>query len=194
MRACSNPSEVASNCNGTAPETPATTAAASQNTAGALSHASNEGWFITLASGEKQIGSTLAAGSGSVLFATNQPSTVAGLDKCRPNLGIARQYAVNFENGTAFTGTQTFREYNGGGFLPSPVLVFVGLGTTDSSASTGVPVGGNVSGDTIGVGAGSSLGGGNDPTGVVCYGASCALAPGRQLYSRLRKFWYKEID
>jgi len=55
-------------------------------------------------------------------------------------------------------------------------------------------VGGTVSGGQLKIGAAASMGGGNDPTGVVCYGAACTLAPGQQLYARLRKFWFKEID
>lgn len=189
--------QVAANCSGTAPELAVSGLTASQNTAAALADTANFGWFITLASGEKQVGGTLAAGGGAVVFGTNQPSASAGGGACSPNLGVARQYSVNFENGTAFTGTSLSTTYAGGGFLPSPVLVYVGLGGTTGTGtgtSGGVPVGGTVSGGQLKIGAGASLGGGNDPTGVVCYGASCALAPGKQLYSRLRKFWYKEID
>jgi len=58
-----------------------------------------------------------------------------------------------------------------------------------------VGVGGNISGGTIGIGAGTSTGGsGNVANAVVCYGATCSAAPGSVLFSRLRKFWYKEID
>lgn len=193
----SNCIQVPANCTGTAPQADGGGLTASQNTANALAASTNFGWFLTFAAGEKQVGGTLAAGTGSVVFGTNQPSASAGGGACSPNLGVARQYSVNFENGTAFTGTSVSTAYAGGGFLPSPVLVYVGLGgTTGTGTGTtgGVPVGGSVSGGQLGVGAGASLGGGNDPTGVVCYGASCALAPGKQLYSRLRKFWYKEID
>jgi Tfp pilus tip-associated adhesin PilY1 len=189
--------QVAANCSGTAPELAVGGSTASQNTASALAASTNVGWFITLAAGEKQVGGTLGAGGGAVFFGTNQPSSSAGGGACSPNLGVARQYSINFENGTAFTGTSLSTTYAGGGFLPSPVLVFVGLGGatgTGSGTSGGVPVGGTVSGGQLKIGAGASLGGGNDPTGVVCYGASCAIAPGKQLYSRLRKFWYKEID
>ncbi len=189
--------QVAANCSGTAPEVASGGSTASQNTASALADTANTGWFITLASGEKQVGGTLAPGGGAVFFGTNQPSAAAGGGACSPNLGVARQYSVNFENGTAFTGTSLSTTYAGGGFLPSPVLVYGGLGGatgTGTSTSGGVPVGGTVSGGQLKIGAGASLGGGNDPTGVVCYGASCSLAPGVQLYSRLRKFWYKEID
>ena len=197
LNVTSNCIDVPASCTGTAPEVAVSGTSASQNTSGALAASTNKGWFITFASGEKQVGSTLASGSGAVQFATNQPSASAGGGACSPNLGVARQYVVDFADGTAFTGTTRSTTYAGGGFLPSPVLVYVGLGGTTgtgSGTSGGVPVGGTITGGQIKIGAGAGLGGGNDPTGVVCYGASCGLAPGKQLYSRLRKFWFKEID
>lgn len=193
----SNCIQIAANCTGTAPQAAGGGLTASQNTAAALNASTNMGWFLTLASGEKEIGAVLASGGGAVQFATNQPSSSAGGGACSPNLGVARQYQVSFADGTAFTGTSVSTTYAGGGFLPSPVLVYVGLGGASGTGSTpggGVPVGGTVSGNQLKVGAGSSMGGGNDPTGVVCFGASCSLAPGQQLYARLRKFWYKEFD
>ena len=192
--------QVPANCgaNGAgAPEVAAGGLSASMNTSGALSASGNEGWFISLRAGEKQVGSSLAVGSGAVVFGTNQPSASAGGGACSPNLGVARQYTIDALTGGAFTGTTLSTIYPGGGYLPSPVLVFVGLGGatgTGTNTSGGVPVGGTVSGGQLKIGAGASLGGGNDPTGVVCYGASCMIAPGKQLYSRLRKFWFKEID
>ena len=200
LNVTSNCIQVPANCTGTAPEAPGSGFTASQNTSAALNASTNMGWYISLQAGEKQIGGTLASGAGAVQFATNQPSASAGGGACSPNLGVARQYVVNFDNGTAFTGSQTFTTYAGGGFLPSPVLVYVGLGGASGTGSsgggggTGVPLGGTITGSQLAVGAGSATGGGNDPTGVVCFGASCALAPGVQLYSRLRKFWYKEYD
>jgi type IV pilus assembly protein PilY1 len=190
--------QVAANCTGTTPQAAAGGFTASQNTATALNASTNFGWYITLASGEKQIGGTVAA-AGALLFATNQPSASAGGGACSPNLGVARQYSVSFLDGTSFSNTSGIRSttYAGGGYLPSPVLVYVGLGGSAGTGNTtggGVPVGGTISGSQLKVGAGATTGGGNDPTGVVCFGASCALAPGVQLYSRLRKFWYKEMD
>jgi len=192
--------EIASQCSGTAPEIVVGSTSASSNTSNALSNSTNTGWFITLAAGEKQVGSTLASGGGVVQFGTNQPSATANLVNgvCSPNLGVARQYAVNYLDGTAFNGTSLSSKYVGGGFLPSPVLVFVQLGgatgTGSTSAATGIGVGGAVSGGQLKVGAGGSTGGGGSASAVVCYGASCSPAPGTVLFSRLRKFWYKEID
>jgi Tfp pilus tip-associated adhesin PilY1 len=192
--------EKPASCSGSAPEIAVGGTSASQNTSDALSNSTNTGWFITLAAGEKQVGSTLASGSGVVQFGTNQPSASAGGGACSPNLGVARQYAVNYLDGTAFNGTALSTQYVGGGFLPSPVLVFVGLGGatgTGTTSTAGVGVGGNITSGSsqLGFGAGCSTGGtGNVASAVVCYGASCSLAPGSVLFSRLRKFWYKEID
>jgi Tfp pilus tip-associated adhesin PilY1 len=190
--------EIPGACSGTAPEIVVGGTSASLNTSNALVDTTNTGWFITLAAGEKQVGSTLASGSGVVQFGTNQPSASAGGGACSPNLGVARQYTINYLDGTAYNGTALSTTYVGGGFLPSPVLVFVGLGGasgTGSTSGTGVGVGGTISGGTIKIGAGASTGGSdNVASAVVCYGASCTLAPGSVLFSRLRKFWYKEID
>jgi Tfp pilus tip-associated adhesin PilY1 len=177
-----------------------TSPTASQNAASALNVTDNTGWFIELAAGEKQVGSTLASGGGVVQFGTNQPSLDAGGGTtCAPNLGIARQYQVNFLDGTAFNGTALSTEFGQGGFLPSPVLVYVNLGGetgTGSTAGSGVAVGGGTTGgsSSLTIGAGDSTGGGGTPSAVVCYGAVCSIAPGSVLFSRLRKFWYKEID
>jgi len=179
----------------------ASTPTASENNSRAIADSANVGWYIELAAGEKQIGSTLASGSGAVQFATNQPSLDAGGGtQCTPNLGVARQYLVNYLDGSAFLGTTLASEFSGGGFLPSPVLVYVSLGGatgTGESSGTGVAVGGGITSGSSGltVGAGSSTGGtAGGASAVVCYGAVCSLAPGSVLFSRVRKFWYKEID
>ena len=174
---------------------------ASANNSKAISEAANMGWFVELGAGEKQVGSTLASGSGAVQFGTNQPSlTGGGGSSCSPNLGIARQYLINYLDGSAFTGTSLSTTFEGGGFLPPPVLVYVSLGGatgTGSTSGTGVEVGGGITSGSSGltVGAGASTGGSaGGASAVVCYGAVCSLAPGSVLFSRLRKFWYKEID
>jgi len=178
-----------------------TTPTASTNTSGALNASGNKGWFIELGTGEKQVGSTLASGSGVVQFGTNQPSTSAGGGStCSPNLGVARQYQINYLDGTAYNGTTLSTPFSGGGYLPSPVLVYVSLGgATGLGDGTGssVAVGGGITSGSAGltIGAGDSTGGaGGGASAVVCYGAVCSIAPGSVLFSRVRKFWYKEID
>src|SRR5438876_401818 len=98
---------------------PGAASSCSRPTWSARAATTNFGWYLTLAAGEKQVGGTLASGSGAVQFGTNQPSASAGGGACSPNLGVARQYSVNFADGTAFSGTSVSTTYAGGGFLPS---------------------------------------------------------------------------
>ena len=89
------------------------------------------GWYVTLSAGEKVVGGS-ATLAGTVFFNTNQPALPAP-GVCGGNLGIARNYALNFENAAAkipFTDAMlsaasrsTVRP--GGGYPPSPVAVFV---------------------------------------------------------------------
>ncbi|MBI2960358.1 MAG: pilus assembly protein PilY, partial [Betaproteobacteria bacterium] len=92
-----------------------------------------KGWFVTLAPGEKNVG-TATTISGTTLFNTNQPSATAGGGACGSNLGIARSYLLSYKDATATTdvnatGTVTtadrYTVHAGGGFLPSPVPVIV---------------------------------------------------------------------
>lgn len=90
------------------------------------------GWYITLENaGEKVVGSATTL-NGTTYFNTNQPpgESVA----CTANLGIARNYAVNFENATATTErdgeaglekSDRSKTLPGGGFPPSPVPIMV---------------------------------------------------------------------
>jgi type IV pilus assembly protein PilY1 len=141
---------------------------------------SAKGWFITLANadgtanGEKVVGNAITL-AGTSFFNTNLPQPpVAGV--CQSNLGQARQYAVNFQNGGAvidntsgggLTVADRYAVHQGGGFLPNPVGIVVKL--TDAS--------------------------GNPSTkNAVCIGTSCTEAPGPKYQSRLRTYWYKESE
>ena len=91
------------------------------------------GYKITLAAGEKSVSSTVTA-SGIAYFNTNQPSVSAAAGACSSNLGIARQYEIDYLTAkaanTTVAGTEiTARSsvYPGGGYLPSPVPVVVRL-------------------------------------------------------------------
>jgi type IV pilus assembly protein PilY1 len=91
------------------------------------------GYKITLASGEKIVASAVTV-SGITYFNTNQPSDTAGGGVCGSNLGVARQYSVNYLDGAAANTTVAGTEitaraaiYPGGGYLPSPVPVVVSL-------------------------------------------------------------------
>ena len=132
-----------------------------------------DGWFITLGTGEKVIGSVLAL-NNVVFFGTNQPSQTADAS-CVGNLGIARSYTVSVTNAGApdpqNTGTKTKGDrssiHAGGGFLPSPVHVVVQV-----PKSTGEVV-------TV--------------EGVIA-GPKVDTPPAGAIGSRTRRFWYKEID
>ncbi len=91
------------------------------------------GYKITLASGEKVVSSAVTL-SGITYFNTNQPSDTAGGGVCGSNLGVARQYAINYLSSGAADLTSGGTEisaraaiYPGGGYLPSPVPVVVNL-------------------------------------------------------------------
>ncbi|MGD8789092.1 MAG: hypothetical protein PVH05_06360, partial [Burkholderiales bacterium] len=91
------------------------------------------GYKITMAAGEKVVSSSVTV-SGITYFNTNQPSDTAGAGSCGSNLGIARQYSINFQDASAsnttVVGTAVSARasvYPGGGYLPSPVPVVVSL-------------------------------------------------------------------
>lgn len=135
------------------------------------------GWFVTLASGEKVIGNAVAL-AGAVFFNTNQPSDAAGGGNCGSNLGLARQYQIAVADATAVANLDTSVAalniadrsvlHAGGGYLPSPVHVVVQL--TDT-----------VTGQT-------------EIKEAVISGTE-VMTPGETpLMTRFRKYWYKEID
>ena len=141
---------------------------------------SAKGWFITLANtsgtanGEKVVGNAVTL-AGTTFFNTNLPlPPVAGV--CQANLGEARQYAVNFQNGGAvidntvgggLTLADRYAVHPGGGFLPNPVSVVVNL--TNSSGITSTK-------------------------NAICVGTNCTEAPGPKYQSRLRTYWFKEME
>ncbi len=99
----------------------------------AVTGSNSYGYKITLAAGEKAISSAVTV-SSSTFFNTNQPSATAGVGVCGSNLGIARQYSIDYlsakASNTTVSGTEiTARAaiYPGGGYLPSPVPVVVRL-------------------------------------------------------------------
>ena len=104
---------------------------AAQQVAASNALAAAVGWYVTLSAGEKVVGGS-ATLAGTVFFNTNQPASPAP-GVCGGNLGIARNYALNFENAAAkiqFTAAMlsvasrsTVRP--GGGYPPTPVSVFV---------------------------------------------------------------------
>ena len=150
--------------------------AAQITTEKALLTAAN-GWYITLAPGEKVIGNAVAL-AGSVFFNTNQPSAAAGGGSCGSNLGLARQYQVAVADGTAVSNLDPSNAalniadrsslHAGGGYLPSPVHIIVQL--TDT-----------VTGKT-------------EIKEAVISGTEVMAPTQTPLLTRYRKYWYKEID
>ncbi len=120
------------------------------------------GWYFNLGDNEKVVGNAVTAG-GSVFFATNQPKP---LDKnsCASNLGTARLYVVNFENGAPITnldgnaGDDRSYEVTGGGFPPPPTAVVTELGET------------------------------------VCFGPFCRPPPKVKFEARQKEYWFRSID
>jgi type IV pilus assembly protein PilY1 len=127
-----------------------------------------KGWYLTLGTGEKVIGSSVTL-AGTTFFNTNQPNSAAS-PTCGSNLGIAREYAVSYidarstiDSGTAGLDTSDrFIVNPAGGYLPSPV--------------PGV----------------SSIDGKNEL--FVLSGASLRRPPSSPLEARYRTYWYMNTD
>jgi type IV pilus assembly protein PilY1 len=127
----------------------------------------SNGWYLNLGTGEKMVSSPITA-FGTVIFGTNQPITDDGDSTCG-NLGEARVYQINFENGGAVSDLNADGVLNaedrsevlaGGGFPPSAVLSRVNLPRA---------------------------------TDVVCVGTHC-FKPGGTSFDtrRYRTYWYKK--
>jgi type IV pilus assembly protein PilY1 len=138
-----------------------------QKTAANTSLVAAQGWYITLGTGEKVVGTSITL-AGTTFFNTNQPSPpLPGV--CANNLGIARQYAVGYKDGTApidndasgnFSVVDRSKVQPGGGYPPSPVAVVFQQN-------------------------------GKQYQGVIS-GTDVQSPPGATLGARLRTFWYKQ--
>ena len=131
---------------------------------------SSSGWFITLDSGEKVIGGAVTL-AGTTFFNTNLPSASAGGGACGSNLGIAREYQVSFSDASSVNDLNP----GGGLTLADRFAVHAGGGYLP----TPVPVVVQIDGQTV---------------QAVISGVSVQQAPGATLQSRLRKYWYKEME
>lgn len=145
------------------------TSSQQQSAQQALLASTNQGWFVTLGTGEKVVGGATTL-NGTVIFGTNLPAT-SSTYTCTSNLGEARLYSLNYltggatvdqdQNGT-LTATDRYTMLPGGGFPPTPVPVSVVInGRTYQVAISG--------------------------TNVVS-------APGPGLGRRYRTYWYRTID
>ena len=130
----------------------------------------SSGWFITLDSGEKVIGGAVTL-AGTTFFNTNLPSASAGGGACGSNLGIAREYQVSFSDASSVN------DLNPGGGLTISDRFTVHAG--GGYLPTPVPVVVQIDGQTV---------------QAVISGVSVQQAPGATLQSRLRKYWYKEME
>ena len=149
---------------------------------------SRSGWKFLFAPtniGEKTISSATTAAS-TVIFNTNQPKqdTVTGSsqnvganasNQCTSDLGTARQYGINFQNGNSqnifnalptqyvpTAGLGRYATFAGGGFLPTPVPVVVQIGGKYYQ--------------------------------TVIAGVQTTNPGGLKLQSRLRTYWYRKTD
>jgi type IV pilus assembly protein PilY1 len=142
-----------------------TQAAAATTALGAAS-----GWYITLGNGEKIVGNAISLG-GTTFFNTNQPDAGAGGGTCGANLGIARAYQVSTFDATAtndlnVSGTLTTSDRS---------QTIAGGGYLPSPVHVVVMLDGT-------------------PVEAVVSGVQVSQPPGVAIASRLRKFWYKEVD
>ena len=123
------------------------------------------GWYLTLDSGEKVVGSPVTA-FGTLFFGTNMPK-ISAPGVCSTNLGEARLYSINYANGAAtididsnvvINSSDRYQKMPGGGFPPSPITARVDVD--------------------------------GKPTDVVCTGAKC-FAPGNVTTNtnRYRTYW-----
>lgn len=106
--------------------------------ANGVSEAVGAGWYFDLREGEKVSGPALTM-QGVTYFATNERATYSATS-CSSNLGIAREYFVNYTDGTVVTSLLSDRsmEAPGGGFLPPPV----GVTITDVDGTVWTGIGG----------------------------------------------------
>jgi Tfp pilus tip-associated adhesin PilY1 len=128
------------------------------------------GWYLTLNSGEKVVGNAVSIAS-TTFFNTNQPSATAGGGTCGSNLGVARQYQVGTADATATTDINA----TGGLTGADRSLVHPGGGYLPSPVHVVVNLGGK-------------------PVEAVISGIQVSTPAGATLNSRLRKYWYKEIE
>jgi len=146
-----------------------------------------KGWYVKYTDdnsnlGEKTVNAPRTVG-GVTFFGTNRPQTAAEIlanRECRPNLGIARGYAVNFLYGTPafdrdgdgdYTRDDLYANFVGGGLPPSPV-------------SGVVDIDGKLVRFLIG-------GGGTGAESSPIQGAKMIAAPSSR---RTRAFWYFNKD
>lgn len=129
-----------------------------------------KGWYITLVAGEKVVGNAVTL-NNVTFFNTNVPSSVAGSGSCESNLGEARQYQIQFSDATAIAD----QNIDGSTNAADRYSVHAGGGYLPSPVPVVVEINGEIH------------------QGVIS-GVSVEQPPGTTLNTRLRKFWYKEME
>jgi type IV pilus assembly protein PilY1 len=127
------------------------------------------GWYIRLSAGEKVVSGAVTLG-GTTFFNTNLPTTVSSAS-CS-NLGEARRYQVDFRNASAVRNLDT----------SNSALTAADRYSVSASGGylpTGVPV---------------VVKDGDLYKQALCSGVQCEEAQGIALQTRMRTYWYKEID
>ncbi|MBV1883161.1 MAG: hypothetical protein KUG82_16095 [Pseudomonadales bacterium] len=142
---------------------------ASDQAAAATALLGAKGAYIVLADGEKAISGSVTL-NGTTYFNTNQPSNSVSTS-CASNLGVARQYRLNFTNlastvegsgNATLTSDDRATVHTGGGLLPTPVPIVVKLNGHIKEA--------------------------------VCSGVACEQVDGSALNARYRTYQYEVID
>ena len=128
------------------------------------------GWLVFLRAGEKVVGSAVTI-AGTTFFNTNQPSSTAGGGACGSNLGIAREYLVGFADAAATVDLQG----TGSLSIASRFTVHAGGGYLPSPVPVVVEIDGK-------------------KYQAVISGTSVRQPPGTTLDTRLRTYWYKDLD
>jgi type IV pilus assembly protein PilY1 len=155
--------DVTNDCLGNAANCSGTTQGDARTALGAA-----DGWKMDYSlNGEKTVAQATTA-AGTVLFNTHEPTNdedPAEIGLCTSALGTARQYAVDFRDGTAtniFALPGRSMEVKGGGYLPTPVPVVVQIdGKYYQTVVAGVQT--------------------TNPGGL-------------KLQSRVRTYWYRKVD
>lgn len=127
------------------------------------------GWYITLDEGEKVVGNAVTL-NRVTFFNTNKPSD-GDLTSCESDLGIARQYKIIFEDATSLL------DQNLDGIITAEdrYEVHPGGGYLPSPVPVVVEIDGQIH------------------EGVIS-GVAVDTPPGTELNTRLRKFWFKEME
>jgi len=143
-----------------------------QITAATTALSAAQGWYLTLKTGEKVVGTALTAG-GTTFFGTNQPS--AALSGSCSNLGQALVYMISFldasatqdtDGQTGLTTPDRTETLPGGGLPPPPVWI--------------VPS--------------PSPGGGNSIPPCVAIGTKCFNPNEPPIGKRYRVYWHNNLD